>query len=250
MFLTRNNLLFKAAGNQFVYKLKACSGSLCGLVGLQLIGAFFSLSGTAAMGTGNGSLNITLHSYSEVIIMLFSILWALIMGAVLTTVGQKQVSFTVPGNRLSDSLSDIALLLTGCVFGGVSTALLGCSLRIPAYFLHKGQLIAWGFRPDFLKMAQLALAAALLMLIFSASAYFAGVLVRLSKVFLALPPVIVIGLLYRMNFPRQMRTILIPVWNFYVNEHTFGFFALKIAVTAAVLFIAAAGIGNQLEVRK
>ncbi len=243
-----NKPLPVAVKNQYIYKLKANSGYFCGLIVAQIIAVLFSLGGAATTSFGGGNININIHFISDFIIMFFSIVWSFVVGYVLTTQNQKNISFSVPCSRISDCLSDITCILSGCLFGGITTALLGAALRIPVYFQNIGKIINEGFYPSFTILAGVAIVTALYMLAAASISYFAGVLVQLSRIFYIIIPAVFFGTLLSLRFIPQIQ--LSKFWNIVLYEKPLGLLTLTCITFAAITFALAALISNQLEVRK
>lgn len=236
--------------NQYIYKLKANSGYFCGLIVIQLIAALFSIGGTTSSSIGGGYISVTFHIFSELIIMFFCVSWSFVIGAVLTTQNLKRIAFSIPCNRLSDCFSDVAYILTGCLFGGITTALLGVALRIPIYFLDFGKIVSTGFYPSFLIITGVAVVTMLYMLIAASIAYFAGVLVQLNRVFIMVIPALIFGTLISQNTLPEVQIVISNAWSFFVSEKSIGLLMLKDIGLAAILFALGTIVSKRLEVRK
>jgi hypothetical protein len=238
----------KAVKNQYVYKLRAYSGYFCALVLAQVIAVLLSANGTTSALTAGG--NITFNVLSSQIAVYFTEAWALIISLLLTVRANKNAAFTVAGNRLSDCLSDIAFILTGCVFGGVTASLLGVALRVPIYLMHTGAVMEYGFYPALSDICVIAASTMLYMLLLSAAGYFAGVIVRLSKVFIVIIPALFIGAVYLEKNSGRSQTFFRICWSSIINEQSLGMFALRAAVIAIAAFTLGTVISNRMEVRR
>jgi hypothetical protein len=240
MFSGANDwLLVPAVKNHYVYKMKTCSGYLCGLILAQILAAVMLLAGNSSMNFGSGNLDITFHIYSAQIFQLFSVLWGLIVSVLMTTRANKDAAFTVPGNRISDCLADIAFLLTCSLFGGVTTVLLETAMRVEIYFDFMGKVLADGFYPQFSSLCIIFVATMLYILLISAAGYCVGTLIRFHKVFIIIIPALFFGLrLFNDNF------------SFFLSEKSLALFALKVIISAAVLFAVSIAVASRMEVRK
>lgn len=238
--------LTRAAINQYFYKLSAYSGYLCGLVAVQLIGAFFALGGTVS----SISATYSYHYYSGLIPVLFSEFWALVVSVLFCTRGEKSEAFALPANRLSDALSDIGYLVTGCLFGGVTSTLSCIALRIPVYLQNKGILIENGFAPDFAVFFTILASTALYMLFFSAIGYLCGSLVRLHKAFLLLLPAIAAGAIVLETNSRRSQTLFRECWDSIINEHSLALFAVRVLALSALMLAVSVILANRVEVKK
>lgn len=239
--------LSAAVKNQYIYKLHSYSGYFTALILAQIIAAILSMFGTVSYSTGNQYIVGVISAFFAVC---FSLIWAVAAAFALTTNAKKNISFEVVGNRFSDCLSDIAFILTGCVFGGVTTAILSAALRTPVYFIHIGSVLADGYIPNFAELCIVAAATALYMLLFASAGYLAGVLVRLHSIFIVLIPALLIGLIIYGTRANISHPVLSFCYNAIFEEEILGFFALKVVSIAAVLFALGAVISNRLEVRR
>jgi hypothetical protein len=238
--------LAKAVKNQYVYKLKAYSGYFCGLILAQIIALIFSFSGTEMGGSGT----YTYHYYSAQIVVLFTEFWALIIAILLCTRQSKNESFALPGNRLSDCLSDISYMLTCCLFGGITSALAGVALRIPVYFGNQGILFLDGFYPDAGVIFTIFATTALYMLFFSAAGYLCGTLVRFSKAFFLIIPALIAGTIFlECNSPRS-QTFFRICWDSVINAHSLTPFAVWVSTLSVLMLAIATILSNWVEVKK
>lgn len=239
-----------AVKNQYIYKLRSYSGYFCALVLLQVIGALFSLSGSMTTGDSVGNINITFHSMSAQITVIFTECWAFVISVLLATHTSKDAAFTVVGNRLSDCLSDMAFILTGCVFGGISAALFGVAMRVPICFIYAGRVMAKGFYPTLGTVCTIAVATMLYMLLLSSAGYLAAVLVRLHKVFIVIYPAILIGTILIVKNSEKSQTFLRICWDSIIKEKSLGIFALRVVIISAIVLAIGTVISNRMEVKK
>ena len=241
-----NMTLARAVKNQYIYKLRVYSGYFCTLILMQVIALFFSLSGTMSV----MSSSYTYHEYSALFVVLFSEFWALVVAVLLSTRQRKNEAFALPGNRLSDCLSDIAYMLTGCLLGGVTSALAGIALRIPIYFLHPGLIMLSGFYPDPREIFTIFASTALYMLLLSATGYLCGVLVHLSKVFYAIIPALIFGAILLENNSSKSRTLFRICWDSVINAHSLSTFAAWVTILSVLLLAAGTIISYRVEVKR
>ena len=138
--------LLSISVKQYFYKLKAYTTLVYGLITAQLIALLFSLGGVVSMGSGNGELSITVKSYSANIVLIFSFVWIMVIALRLTTKQYKSMEITLVTNRLSGNLSNVGFLMTACVFGGITSSLVGVLLRVIMYFtFDRSQISIDGF---------------------------------------------------------------------------------------------------------
>lgn len=246
----RDHLFISLSIKKYLMKLRSYSNYFCGLILAQVLAATMLLSGSSTMGMGIANLNITLHTYSAQITLIFSVVWALIIAILITSRVNKDASFSFPGNRLTDCLSDVAYIVTGCLFGGIATALFGAALRMEIFLAHSGSVLAHGFYPVFTDLCTIAAATSLYMLLISAAGYFAGTLFRISKVFI----IIVSAILIFAFFIVSNYVDTTPFWNIIVKllfeESSLALFAISVVFISAVLYGLSVVIANHMEVRK
>jgi hypothetical protein len=237
----------KAFLNQYFYKLKAYSGYFSGLILAQFIAFVLSLGGTMT----DISANYAYHYYNAELIILPTVFWALIVPFLLCTCKSKNQSFALPGNRLSDTLSDIAYLLTGCLFGSVTSTLAGIALRVPVYFGNRGSVFLDGFYPDLDINLTVFATTALYMLFFAAVAYLCGVIIRLHRAFIVILPASIVGAIMLIhNTLYEHDTAFLTWWDSVIRANALQSFARLAIVFSVLFFVAAVLISIRLEVRK
>ncbi len=246
-----NNLrLSTAVKNQYIYKLRANSGYFCALVLAQVIAGLMMFAGSAATGTAIDNVQIMFYTISPQIAVIFSVIWALIISILLTTHANRDIAFTVTGNRKSYFLSDIAFILTGCVFGGVTSALIGVALRVPFYFLHMGNVMLNGFYPNLGQVCIIAASTMLYMLLLAVAGYFAGTLLRFRKVFIIIAAALFVGIIYLRTNLGESQSFLRMCWDSIINEKLLGFFTLRVTAVSIVMFAVTVALSYRMEVRK
>lgn len=127
----------------------------------------------------------------------------------------------------------------------------GVVLRLAVFFSTGGAgIVSQNF---FLTPADLAAGVAvtaLYLLLFSAAGYLCGILAQISKAFVVILPSLFFGLLILAGRDDRIREELSQVIYFVAQESSLILLALKIILTAAVLFGTALLISNRAEVRK
>jgi hypothetical protein len=235
----------KAFLHQYFYKLKVYSGFFSALVAAQLIAAIFSLGGTVIA----IDQTYTYHYFSGQIVVLFSELWAPIIAVLLCTRQSKNEAFALPASRLSDTLSDIAYLLTGCLFGGVTSALAGVALRVPVYLRNYGILSENAFLPEFGVFCTILSSTALYMLLFSACGYLCGVLARLHKALLVLPAFAAGWIFFERSLPKSS-TFFRICWDSIISERSLALFAGRVFALSALMLAIGTVLSLRLEVKQ
>ena len=234
---------------QYRYKLRAYSGYLSALVLVQILGMIFAFSGSGYGSTGGSTFHLTTHVYSAKLIVIFSVIWSFALAILVSSRASKDAAFSLPGNRNTDSLSDIAFLLTGCLLGAVTTALSGAALRVVLLpFIH-GEILADGFYPALGQLSIVALATFTYMLVFSAAGYFSGTLFRISKLFVIPIGVIIVFLIFYNNAYSDSLSFLNASEQSYKSGLPTPFIWIMLGVFA-VLYVLSAVISSRMEVKK
>jgi hypothetical protein len=233
---------------KYLFKLRSYSGYLCGLILAQVLALAFSLSGASSFGISVGNTHVTVGSYSALLALVFSVVWVFIISVLLASRACKDASFSFPGNRLTDSLSDLAYILTGCLFGALTTALFGSALRVVTLMVFPGHVLAQGFAPVFSDLCVIAAAAFFYMLLVSAVGFFSGTLFRLSKLFIVVVASIIVFFFFSVAIGGL--SIWSEIGGFLFQEESLPFFALIMGGISLLFYAAGTLISNCMEVKK
>lgn len=234
----------------YLFKLRAYSGYFCGLVLAQIIEILLILTGASTSSFSTLNLTVTEYTSGTTLVLVFSIAWIFVASLMLASRSSKNAAFCFPGNRLTDSLSDGAFLLTACLFGCIATVLVCSSQRIVIFLFHPGTILAQGFYPTLRTSVILAAGSFFYMVLVSAVGYLSGTLIRLSKVFIVVAPALLLYIFFSLlntnNSPPFWRAVRDSLF----NQHSLALFAL-FTVSAAALFYAISFImANRMEVKK
>ncbi|NLA85811.1 MAG: hypothetical protein GX847_00710 [Clostridiales bacterium] len=236
------------AARSYLFKLRAYSGYLFGLIMAQLLGLALSGANTSNISTTNH--NIIINLYGTQLIPFFTAVWIFVIAVIFASRASKDSAFTFPGSRLTDSVSDLAYLLTCCIFGGVTTALSGAALRFIVFILYPGSILHQGFYPVFIEQATIASGTFLYLLLLSSVSYLCGTLIRRSKAFgvlvLALLLFIVASLLNTVNISPFWRAVR----SFLFEESSLARFGLISAAISIVFYAVSVIAANFMEVKK
>ncbi|WP_242833872.1 hypothetical protein [Desulfosporosinus sp. OT] len=195
------------------------------------------------MSSGNGELSVSVKSYNSNIVIVFSLLWIMFIAVQLISRPYKKMEFPLVTNRLSGNLSNIGFLVTGCLFGGITSSLVGVLLRLITYFMFDRSQVV--FNRFFLSDLLLGIFVAILyMLLFSALGYFIGVLAQLNVSFVIIIPAVILGVLRVYNDFSQ------SVFKFFAFEVSLIMFVLKVIITSTILFSFSIFLSNRKEVSK
>ncbi|MDO0821680.1 hypothetical protein [Desulfosporosinus nitroreducens] len=229
---------------QYVYKLKAYSTLFYGLLLAQIIALFFSLlNGISYMSSGNGELSVSVNTYSASLVIIFSFFWILFAAIQLTTKQYKQLENPLVTNSISRNLSNIGFLMTACVFGGITSSLVGVLLRIIMYFtFDRSQIISDEFILAFSDLLLGISVAILYMVLISGIGYLTGVLTKVSMAFVIIIPAVIIGI------SKAYTDIFQSLIKFFTLESSLPLFGLKVIITSILLFGVSILISNREEV--
>lgn len=249
MFLTQISLA-KVVKKQYLFKLKAYLPAFGTLVGLQLFALFLSLSGVGSMGTGSDMVDLNVTFYSADIVIVFTMLWACIMGIVLTTKPYRNGDFAFVSNRLSSHLANVLFLVTVSVVGGVSAILCRFPLKVLLYYLVNSEYmnLKSTFSSSYLELGMGSLVTIFYVLLLGAVGYFVGTLVQLNRLFVVVIPVLVVGTLIYAGI--SGRDFIIKMFNFFVNETSLSLFLVKILAFTGIILTCSIVLLNRLEVRR
>lgn len=234
---------------QYLFKLKAYSGVFTTLVVLQLIGIFFSsLGGSGSSSTSNDRMSISFEFYSADIMVAFTILWGFIIAIRLTTKVFKDDDFTFVTNRVTHNISNALFLLTASIVAGITAILSGYLVKLIAVYIIKiDKVMDITSAVPFKEVLIGILATALYVLLFSALGYLIGEIIQLHRYLVVIVPVCIIGSFF-IGF-EDSRWIT-PLSGYFFLETSILLFLLKVIITSALLFCAAAFVSNRVEVKQ
>lgn len=237
--------LISASLRQYVYKLKGYSTLSFGLLITQIFALLSSLSGMSNMSSGSEDLRVSISNYSGNIVIGFTFIWIFVIALTLTTKLYRNMGFALVSNRLSDNLSSIGVVLTACVFGGITASLSGVLLRVVMYFTtDHHQIVDHGFQIIYSELLLEIIVCILYLVLIAAMGYLIGILTQIHVVFAFLIPSVVFGLARAYTHTAQ------ALLDFYVLEKMPLFFAIKIIFTALILFGLSMLLSNRMEVRE
>jgi hypothetical protein len=239
--------LAETVKKQFVFKLKANIDVFSSLVGIQLLAILFSLNGVGSMGMGGTNLSVDVKYYSADLVIVFTMLWSFVTAITITTKPYRNHDFTFVSNRLSSSLSNILFLLTASFIGSITANLSGNLVKLLVSILFKQEL--FHFFNGSLEFV-LGIGVTIIYVFFLSSiGYLIGTLVQVSKGFIILIPVLILGTIF-LAASMHKEPLLIQIFQFYVLESSLLLFILKTLLTTVLFFIAAISLLNRMEVRR
>lgn len=234
----------------YLFKLRAYPGYFCGLILAQLLALVLMHSSAYSSGMSPANLSITNYSYGVKLVLTFSAAWIFMIAMMSASRSSKNSTFSFPGNRLTDSLSDVAYILTGCLFGGLTTTLIGAPFRIALVLISPVNVVAQGFYPTLGELATIAAGTFLYMLLLSSVGYLSGTLIRHSKIFVVIVPALLLYIYFSMVNTMNSPPFWRAVRNFLFNEDSLVRFAFMTAAVSVAFYAISAVAANHVEVKK
>lgn len=245
MSLIETNL-FEASKRQYFFKLKAYFELMFSLVIFQIIGILFGLGGTSSEATNY----VTITKYSSTVVMILTVFILFGIGIVIQTEKYSKINETTVGNKWSSGFTDIAFIITLCVFGGITSALSGYIFRVVFYFTNSGgDIVSEGFYIPLQILFVSIISTILYAVLISSLGYLAGALIRLHKAFIIILPAVFIGVIFLRRANEILFEASLGIYNFYCAETFLLIFALKVIITSAIFFTAAVAITSNMETK-
>lgn len=235
---------------QFRYKVKAYIDSFISLIFIQLLALFFSFNGTGMMGTGNGTIHISIRYFNADIVIAFTLVWAFITAIIVTTKAYRNDDYLFVANGLSSHLANVLFLLAASLYAGV-TAMTSSSLLKVLILLFSSNEIYSSSVNDLASIGELLIgivATTLYVFLFCAIGYFIGMLVQTFRLFIIIIPVLIFGDIFFHARMDEM-SVTISFFEQIFTEPSFFLFLIKVLVVTVGLFFLSFPISNRLEVR-
>ncbi|AJD90037.1 hypothetical protein JMA_07200 [Jeotgalibacillus malaysiensis] len=231
---------------QVIYKWYSFTELLRSLVFMQVIAIIFSAIGTGGMGTSDDMFSLEVTTYSANIVFAFTLFWLLVTPAMITSKNYMYEDFSYVTTRLITQISNaiffVAVTLIATVFTVLSSYLiyLIMSLTRPAQYFPGLSTVG---SPGELFIAGAGIFGYYLIAV--AIGYLFGALLKISKLFFVLIPMVLFvpGLLDAYFFYEFLNM-------FYVQESSLLLFLFKAVLTALAGYGAAVLILNKREVRE
>lgn len=200
------------------------------------------------MGGSSERYSINLDIYSNLLVTIFTILWAFCTAILITTKAYRYDDFTFVTNRLSGNLSNILFLFTTSVIAGLTATMSGYLNRIIAllffdfdYFIYSSVSIKEALSGVF--------AMILYIYVFAALGYLFGVLIQVNKLFAFVIPALFFGSMFIGVSKYGISSLIVWISDTYAMESSLLLFTLKVIVTVCLLFIGSIALSNRLEVK-
>ncbi len=231
---------------QFLFKWKANMDMFTGLAILQVIALFFSYNGSGTFSYGSG---VEFNIYTSDILVVFTMIWLLVIGVQILRPVSALTTYTMIANRKVDHMSNIIWLIVMSGIGTVAVLLANVLLQLIMSYISGAVTLMPEVSLTFGSYVIGTLTTFIYLVFAGAVGYFFGVLSQWNQLVKVIIPFLLIGalLIAPAIIPED---ILINAFSFVFLEKVFMIFVLKMFVIISLLFVASAGIGNRLEVRK
>src|SRR5690625_2093040 len=181
----------------YQFKLKSYIGFFSSLIVLQIVAILFSLGGVGQGSRGSSYLSINVHYYSADYVIIFTMIWVFMISSQIISKENRENDYIFVTNRLASHLSNAAFLLTVTVISGILAILSGFLLKVVSHFvLNYNYIVGTGLAADLQTFLKGLVATILFIFLFSGLGYLVGTLIHLSKMFIVLLPVLLLGLIF------------------------------------------------------
>ena len=233
---------------QFAFKMRGNIDAFSSLIGIQLLGLFFSIiGGIGSYGSHSSRMMIEAKYYSADLVIFFSIVWGFVTAITITTKPYRNHDFTYITNRVTSSMANFLFLLTASCIAGL-TAMLSKYLIFLAHNLLFSQPFYGSVSSG--KEFVIGLIVTVLYIFWASSiGYLIGTFVQVNRMFAFLIPVLFFGILF-LDFIMTSEPFSQKLLTFYTMESSLILFSLKTVITTILLFLASISILNRMEVRK
>ena len=178
-----------------------------------------------------------------------AMVWAFVLGIMLTTRTKQSESFSFVSTRLSNHFSNLLFMLFASLVAGISAVLSGSAIKFFGFLVH-GEMVVHSSsiaeNPNNL-LLQLITAISYVLLLFLIG-YLISSLIQANKLFIALFVVAWI-LLTSVNEYWDATEYALAIIQFFGAERSALLFILKISGTVLGLFTLSTLVTNRLEVR-
>lgn len=241
--------LWRAARNQYAFKLRAYANLFVSLIAVQVISILFTVGGmVGSSGMGSNNFYVEVKNYSAAGLLGFTVFWILANAFILTLPLYRNPDFTFVTNRLSSNLANAGYLVTAAAGGGAATALGSILLRNIVYYAGGGgYLVSANFYLGAGEILTGAAVTVLYLLLSGAAGYFLGALVQLHRSLYVIVPALLLGLFFYEAANEHVR--IFRALDFFFLETSPLLFTLKIAAAVLLLWICAMALTNRAEVR-
>lgn len=240
MYLTEPKL-FDIVKKQFRFKMNAHAAAFTMLVFLQGVSLALEVSNNTFNHFHETMPSITWISFSSGQFLGLTLVWAFVLGILITNTARKNESFSFVTTRLSHHLANFLFMVFASVIGGITVVLCGSMLKLFAFFRYgevavqtPGLIAA---PEDF--FIRLVTAIALVSLLFFIG-YTISALFQFSR--------ILIVLLFLGWMTPVLQRFVDNGIDYIFNEPSFMLFVVKIVTTLFILFGISVASTNRLEV--
>ena len=231
---------------QFRYKLTAYTGVFSSLLIMQLLGVFMGFNSGGGM-TSSETLTVFQESATNDSTVAFTLIWALAMGILVTTVAHRNDAFSFVSNRLSHHLASFSFLLVISVIAGMTAVLAGSLTPLIGYLQNNELFItSQGIFQAPASFGIQIMTSILYTILLAGFGYAIGSCIQRSRLFI---PVILVTF-FVLPFWIGAFDFLEKIITFFGSETSFSLFLVKVTVTVTLFFLLSIAITTKLEVRK
>lgn len=232
---------------QYFHKLRANIDSFSALIGIQALAILFSFGGVGSSGMSGSGMSITVRYYSSDVVFAFTIIWAFVTAITVNTKSNSIQDFTFVTNRLSSSLSNILFLATTGLLGSITAILSGYLINVILFlFTSKTTYTVQNGMDELV----IGIGVAFLYIFLASSiGFFISSVTSISRLFIFLIPVLVIGVVVAGEALLGIQ-IINKLIQFYGQERSIPLFIVKALATAGFFFTAGISILRTMEVKR
>ncbi|ADU30890.1 hypothetical protein Bcell_2633 [Evansella cellulosilytica DSM 2522] len=229
---------------QFKYKVSSYINVYGTLIGVQIFALALSFLGGSSFMSSNQAVALGATTYTDSLIVGFSVFWAFITSILLTTKQMRSYDYTFVSNRLTSHISNIVFLIIMSVIGAISAKLVGLLMKVIIMLTYSDPV--YGALTSFPELLVGMAVAAFYLILFAALGYAIGLVAQMNKIFIFLIPSLFIASLL---FDSGENGIITNILKFFIGETSLSVFFIKVLVTITLLFLLSFQALKRLEVR-
>ncbi|KMK75535.1 hypothetical protein [Alkalihalobacillus pseudalcaliphilus] len=229
---------------QTLFKLKALSSAVLVLIIVQTVFLVISVLASSGGSMGSNYYEIDIQHVSGDIVIGFTMIWAFIVGALITSKAYRYDDFSFVTSRLSAHLANIGYMVIVSSLGGLTAFLSGFTIKLFTFFVYEGEILKLSDTSAAVMFSGLV-ATILYMVLFMTLGYVCGMLVQMYEPLKIIIPALVFGAII---FLSEFGVLLLLVEQF-LQEPSILLFALKVIGTCGVLLVIIIWSTDKLEVR-
>lgn len=237
-----NSDFYSIVKKQYLFKLKSYIWFFFILIIVQCIFIFGSLLNLSSSSNSYGMFSVKTYIVSTFPVLVFTILCAICVIMKLGSKELKGIDFSFVASNTTNSLSNIAFLITYGLFGAVTSALSAAFIRVFKYVFTNDMVIEKGFYITPVELLCSIASSFLYILLFISIFYFFSILIQKSKMF-----IMAILALLVVFFRTELKYKIIYFYRF---ESIFVLFFMKVLLTALLFFTVSVLLADSMEVER